>query len=82
MNWKKMFDSDLRRMNLARKIFAGLSDETLDRLFNVLRNHVAEIEEMGDMDFQGKVIARMLRKKELVKLLPRVAADSIRSIFS
>ncbi len=82
LNWKKMFDSDLRRMNLARKIFAGLSDETLDRLFNVLRNHVAEIEEMGDMDFQGKVIARMLRKKELVKLLPRVAADSIRSIFS
>ncbi len=80
--WREMFDSDLGRMNLARRGFAGLSDETLDRLFDVLRHHVGEIEEMGDMDFQGKVISRMLRKGELVKLLPRVAADSIKSIFS
>ncbi len=82
LKWKEMFDSDLRGMNLARKVFAGLSDETLDRIFDVLRNHVPEIEELGDMDFQGKIISRMLRKKELVKLLPRVAADSIRSLFS
>ena len=82
LKWKEMFESDLRRMSLARRIFAGLSDETLDRLFDVLRNHLSEIEELGDMDFQGKVISRMLRKKEIVKLLPRVAADSIKSIFS
>ncbi len=82
LKWKEMFDSDLRGMSLARKVFAGLSDDTLDRLFHVLRKHVGEIEELGDMDFQGKVISQMLRKKELVKLLPRVAVDSIKSIFS
>jgi len=82
LKWKNLFESDLRRMSLARRIFAGLSDETLDRLFDVLRNNVSEIEELGDMDFQGKIIGQMLRKKELVKLLPRVAADSIRSVFS
>ncbi len=81
-NWKELFGSDLRRMSMARKVFAGLTDETLDRLFAVLKDNVSEIEEIGDMDFQGKVIGRMFRKKELVKLLPRVAADSIRSIFS
>jgi digeranylgeranylglycerophospholipid reductase len=82
LKWKEMFEADLRRMSLARRVFAGLSDETMDRLFDVLRNHVSEIEEFGDMDFQGKIIGQMLRRKELVKLLPRVAADSIRSVFS
>ncbi len=82
VNWRHTFGSDLRRMGLARKLFAGLSDETLDRIFAVLKDHVLEIEVAGDMDFQGKIISRMLKKRELAKLLPRVAADSIRAIFS
>jgi digeranylgeranylglycerophospholipid reductase len=81
-NWREMFGSDLRRMGMARRVFAGLTDETLDRLFAVLKDYLSEIEEMGDMDFQGKIISRMFRKKELVRLLPRVAADSIRSLFA
>ncbi len=81
MKWREMFGSDLRKMGLARKLFAGLSDETLDRLFEVLKRHVSEIEEAGDMDFQGKIISNMLRKRDLARLLPRVAADSIRAIF-
>ncbi len=80
--WRKKFGSDLRRMGIAHKLFAGLSDETLNKIFNAVRGDLPEIEEIADMDFQGKLISRMLRKKRLVGLLPRVAADSIRSIFS
>jgi digeranylgeranylglycerophospholipid reductase len=80
--WREKFGSDLRKMGLARKLFAGLSDETLDRLFSVLRENVSEIEEEGDMDFQGKIIARMLKKRKVATLLPRVAADAVKAIFS
>jgi digeranylgeranylglycerophospholipid reductase len=80
--WRKKFGSDLRRMGIAHRLFAGLSDETLNRLFDAVREDLPEIQEIADMDFQGKLISRMLRKKKLVGLLPRVAADSIKAIFS
>lgn len=80
--WKKLFGSDLRRMGLARRLFAGLSDETLNRLFEAASENVAEIEEIADMDFQGRIIYRMMRKRKFATLLPRVAADSLRAIFS
>jgi geranylgeranyl reductase family protein len=80
--WREKFGSDLRKMGLARKLFAGLSDETLDRLFSVLRDNVSLIEEEGDMDFQGKIITRILKKRKVATLLPRVAADAVKAIFS
>ena len=80
--WREKFGSDLRKMGLARKLFAGLSDETLDRLFSVLRENVSEIEKEGDMDFQGKIITSMLKKRKVATLLPRVAADAVKAIFS
>jgi digeranylgeranylglycerophospholipid reductase len=80
--WRKKFGSDLKRMGIAHRLFAGLSDETLNRIFDAVREDLPEIQEIADMDFQGRLISRMLRKKKLVGLLPRVAADSIRAIFS
>ena len=80
--WRDKFGSDLRKMGLARKMFASLSDATLDRLFSVLREHVSEIEKEGDMDFQGTIITRMLKKRRVATLLPRVAADAVKAIFS
>jgi geranylgeranyl reductase family protein len=82
IQWRERFGSDLRKMGLARKLFASLSDETLDRLFSVLRDNVAEIEAEGDMDFQGKIITKMLKKRKVATLLPRVAADVVKAIFS
>jgi flavin-dependent dehydrogenase len=82
VEWRKMFGSDLRRMRLARKIFAGLSDETLNRIFAAMKDHVDEIEEFADMDFQGQIISRFLRKREFASLFPRVAVDSLKAIFA
>jgi digeranylgeranylglycerophospholipid reductase len=80
--WRDKFGSDLRRMGIAHKLFAGLSDETLNRLFEGVREYLPEIQDFADMDFQGEIISRMLRKKKFVALLPRVAVDSIRAIFT
>lgn len=80
--WREKFGGDLRKMGLARKMFASVSDETLDRLFSVLRDHVSEIEAEGDMDFQGQIITRMLKKRRVATLLPRIAADAVKAIFS
>ncbi|HYY90660.1 MAG TPA: NAD(P)/FAD-dependent oxidoreductase [Candidatus Dormibacteraeota bacterium] len=81
-DWREKFGSDLRRMGIAHKLFASLSDETLNKLFEGVREYLPEIEEAADMDFQGEIISRMLRKKKFVALLPRVAVDSIRAIFT
>ena len=80
--WRKKFGSDLQKMGIAHRLFASLSDETLNRLFEGISAYLPEIEEFADMDFQGKIISRMLRKKKLAALLPRVAVDSIKAIFS
>ena len=81
-DWRDMFASDLKRMGIAHRIFAGLSDETLSRLFEAVRDYLPEIQEYADMDFQGKIISHMLRKRKFAALLPRVAFDSVKSIFS
>jgi len=82
VQWREKFGSDLRKMGLARRLFASLSDDTLDRLFSIFREHVAEIAEEGDMDFQGQIITRMLKKRKVATLLPRVAADAVKAIFT
>ena len=81
-DWREKFGSDLRRMGIAHKLFASLSDETLNKLFEGVREFLPEVEEAADMDLQGEIISRMLRKKKFVALLPRVAVDSIRAIFT
>ena len=80
--WRDKFASDLKRMGIAHRIFAGLSDETLSRLFEAVRDYLPEIQEYADMDFQGKIISHMLHKRKFAALLPRVAFDSVKSIFS
>ena len=82
LDWRDKFASDLKRMGIAHRIFAGLSDETLSRLFAAVRDYLPEIQEYADMDFQGKIISHMLRKRKFAALLPRVAFDSVKSIFS
>jgi flavin-dependent dehydrogenase len=81
-DWRDKFASDLKRMGIAHRIFAGLSDETLSRLFEAVREYLPEIKEYADMDFQGKIITHMLRKRKFAALLPRVAFDSVKSILS
>jgi digeranylgeranylglycerophospholipid reductase len=81
-DWRDKFGSDLRRMGIAHKLFASLSDETLNKIFEGVREYLPEVQDVADMDFQGEIISRILRKKKFVALLPRVAVDSIKAIFT
>ncbi len=81
-DWREKFGRDLRNMALARGLFSHLSDNTLDKLLPALQPYLGEIESFGDMDFQGGIITRLLSKRQLAGLLPRIAADNIRSLFS
>jgi flavin-dependent dehydrogenase len=80
--WRNKFSGDLRKMGLAHRLISGLSDETVSRLFEAMGESVQDIAQYGDMDFQGEIISRMLKNKKFVTVLPRVALDSVRSIFS
>jgi geranylgeranyl reductase family protein len=80
--WRGKFANDLRKMGLAHKLVSGLSDDTINRLFQALGEDVGDIVQFGDMDFQGEIISRMLKNRKLVATLPRVALDSVRSIFA
>jgi flavin-dependent dehydrogenase len=80
--WKKKFFGELRKMGLAHRLVAGLSDETMNRLFQALEESIGEIAQFGDMDFQGEIISRILKNRKFAAVLPRVALDSVRSIFT
>ena len=80
--WREKFSSDLKKMGIGRRLFFGLSDTTLDKLFPALKPMLGEITDVADMDFQGTVITKLLANRKLASLIPRIAADNIRSLFS
>ncbi len=80
--WREKFSGDLRSMGIGRRLFFGLSDSTLDKLFPALEPMLGEITEVADMDFQSKVITKLLSNRKLASLIPRIAADNIRSLFA
>jgi len=80
--WREKFSSDLKKMGIGRRLFFGLSDATLDKLFPALEPLLGEITDIADMDFQGTVITKLLANRKLASLIPRIAADNIRSLFS
>jgi len=59
-------------MLLARRIMNRLSDQTLDKLFKiVVKENLQELfSTEGDMDFQSSVLLKMLKKKEILGVLP------------
>ena len=80
--WREKFEDDLKSMGLGRRLFFGLSDTTLDKLFPALQPYLAELTELADMDFQGRVIMKLLSNRKLARLIPRIAVDNIRSLFA
>jgi digeranylgeranylglycerophospholipid reductase len=70
--WKDELSKDFRTMLLARRVMNRLSDRALDKLFNiVIKENLQEFfSAEGDMDFQSNVLLRLLRKKEILGVLP------------
>jgi len=70
--WKERFGNEFRTMLLARKVMDSLSDKAIDRLFKVVIDGNLQnlLSAEGDMDFQRGVLLKLLKSKEVLKLLP------------
>jgi geranylgeranyl reductase family protein len=70
--WKDELGKDFRLMLLARKVVNRLSDKAMDKLFNAVieENLQGIFSAEGDIDFQSTVILKMLKKKEILGVLP------------
>ena len=64
--WRAKYQGDLRAMYLTQKIIGSLSDKGLDILIEnaAALGLVDTVKSAGDMDMQGRVIMRLLRKPE------------------
>ena len=70
--WRNELGKDFRSMLLARKVVNRLSDKAVDKLFNAVveENLQGIFSAEGDIDFQSTVILKMLKKKEILGVLP------------
>jgi digeranylgeranylglycerophospholipid reductase len=70
--WKDELGKDFRMMLLARRVMNRLSDRALDRLFNIVikENLQGLFSAEGDIDFQSGILLKLLRKKEILGVLP------------
>ncbi len=70
--WRDELGKDFRSMLLARKVLNRLSDEAVDKLFSVVikENLHGLFSAEGDMDLQSSVILKLLRKREVLGVLP------------
>jgi geranylgeranyl reductase family protein len=70
--WKDELDKDFRTMQFARRVMNRLSDQTVDKLFKILikENLQGLFSAEGDMDLQSSVLLKMLRKREILEVLP------------
>ena len=61
--WKRLLGFDLRVMHLMRRILNSLSDNRIDKIFNLSKIVGLEnvVEKFGDIDFQGRSLLPMIR---------------------
>ncbi|RLG98792.1 NAD(P)/FAD-dependent oxidoreductase [Candidatus Bathyarchaeota archaeon] len=77
--WRRRFGLEFKVTGLARKVLNSLSDRTLDRLFRAVIDGGLDEEASasGDMDMHGWTILRMLRSREVLKVLPEALRDML-----
>jgi len=70
--WKKRFGKEFRTMLLARRAMNSLSDKAIDKIFKIVidGNLQGLLSAEGDMDFQRGALLKLLKSKEVLKLLP------------
>jgi len=70
--WRGELGGDFRSMLLARRVADRLSDKALDKLFSAVikENLQGLFSAEGDMDLQSDVILKLLRKREVLSVMP------------
>lgn len=64
---RRLLSREFSSMLLVRRILNRMSDNNLDKLFNILikNDFTRDIEEIGDMDFESAVIRKLILKPKL-----------------
>ncbi len=73
--WRALFESELRFGFFAHQLFCQLSDEEINRIFEVADDAeiLALMREQGDIDYPSRLVKALLRRPDLwTKLLPAV----------
>jgi len=75
--WKELIGFDLTAMRQIRKMLNRLSDEKVDRIIGLCSKLGVDrvLEEIGDLDFQGKSLVRVIQH-------PTALIIALYSIFS
>ena len=70
--WKERLGKEFRMTVLARRTLNRLSDKVIDKLFRVVieENLQDLLSKEGDIDFQTGVLRKILKKKEVLRILP------------
>ena len=77
--WREKLGKEVSLTLLARRILNKLSDKTIDKVFESVKrsNLHRELSEEGDMDFQAASILRLIKKKDILKILASSMKDLI-----
>lgn len=77
--WRKAIGFDMAVMRRIRKMLNRLPDNKMEKLIALCKNLDAEriLQEVRDVDFQGKLLTRMMRRPEAPVLLIYFALSSL-----
>jgi flavin-dependent dehydrogenase len=79
--WKRILDRELKICRLAHKIYGGLRDRQLDRIFNIAADSgiISEllVSDELDFDFHSRLIRKALGFRTVSKLFSRGKPDDI-----
>jgi len=72
--WRAKIGREIRISLLFRRALDKLSDRGMDKIFSVIINEeiYRDLSEIGDMDFYGSTLMKILRRKKRLKILPEI----------
>ena len=78
--WRKKFQREFESTAIARRIFERLDNKAINKTFSLvaklgIQNTIAE---EGDFDFHAEILPKILRSKDIMRLLGTLATSEIR----
>jgi flavin-dependent dehydrogenase len=70
--WRRRLGREFTVAGLARRVISRLSDRQIDKLFRIVIKErlQGELSIEGDIDFQGRMILKLLKRRDILTVLP------------
>ena len=80
--WFSEFNSEFKKMLLARKLLERLDNRGLDEVFaSVSQSEIDFISQSGDFDFHSTALARVIGAKKATSIIKSVLSNELRRLF-